>query len=150
KMHGICSQRHEGFFMLRHRIGGGRLDPDQMETLCDLAAQYASGYVHLTTRQNVELHSITIEKVPEILDRLDRSGLTTPPACRHPSRNVIGPPCSGTCPAELVDIRPWVSAVSRMVIKSSDYYNPRLPKRLNVSFSGCPCGADHALVNDIG
>ncbi len=150
KMHGVCAQRHEGFFMMRFRVTGGRLNPDQMERVADLAQTYASGYVHLSTRQNIELHSVKIENVPEILRQLAEVGITTRSSCGHTFRNIIASPCAGTCASELIDIRPWAEAVARMVVKQSDYYNHRLPKRLNVSLAGCTSCENHALVNDIG
>jgi sulfite reductase beta subunit-like hemoprotein len=150
KMHGICAQRHEGFFMLRLRIPGGRLLPDQMEAVADLAQSRTSGYVHLSTRENIELHSVRIEDVPEILARLARAGITTRSSCGHTFRNVIANPCAGTCPSEILDTRPWAEAVSRLVVEEADYYNHRLPKRLNVSLAGCLSCENHALVNDIG
>ena len=150
KMHGVCAQRHEGFFMMRFRVTAGRLNPDQMERIADLAQTYASGYVHLTTRQNVELHSVKIENVPEILKQLAEVGITTRSSCGHTFRNIMTNPCSGACPDELLDTRPWADAVARLVVKQSDYYNHRLPKRLNVSLCGCTSCENPALVNDIG
>ncbi len=150
KMYGICVQRHDGFFMLRMRIPAGRMTPDQMVRVAELASGEASGYVHLTTRQNIELHSIRIEKGVEILRKLKEVGITTRSACGHTFRNVISNACAGTCPHELVDTRPWVDAVSQMVVEAADYYNHKLPKRLNVSFAGCTSCSSHALVNDIG
>lgn len=150
KMHGICAQRHEGFFMMRFRISGGRLNPDQMERVADIARDYASGYVHLSTRQNIELHSVRIENVPGVLAQLARVGVTTRSSCGHTFRNIITSPCAGACPRELLDTRPWVEALSRMVVSQSDYYNHRLPKRLNVSLANCTACENHALVNDIG
>ncbi len=150
KMHGVCAQRHEGFFMMRFRVTAGRLNPDQMERVADLAQTYASGYVHLSTRQNIELHSVKIENVPKILKQLAEVGITTRSSCGHTFRNVIAGPCAGACPHELLDTRPWASVIANMVVKQSDYYNHRLPKRLNVSLAGCASCEDPALVNDIG
>lgn len=150
KMHGICAQRHEGFFMMRMRVSGGRLNPEQMEKVADLAARCASGYVHLSTRQNIELHSVKIENVPEILRELSSVGITTRSACGHTFRNIIASPCAGSCPHELIDTRPWVEAIARLVVNKADYFNHRLPKRLNVSLCGCTSCENHALVNDLG
>ncbi|HVZ81436.1 MAG TPA: nitrite/sulfite reductase [bacterium] len=150
KMHGVCAQRHEGFFMLRFRVFGGRMNPEQMEKVAELASRYASGYVHLSTRQNLELHSVKIENIPEILRQLQGVGITTRSSCGHTFRNILASACAGTCPDELVDTRPWVEALSRMVVAQSDHYNHRLPKRLNVSLAGCTSCENPALVNDIG
>jgi sulfite reductase beta subunit-like hemoprotein len=150
KMHGICAQRHEGFFMMRFRISGGALNPEQMERIADVARDYASGYVHLTTRQNIELHSVKIENVPEILKKLAEVGVTTRASCGHTFRNIITSPCAGSCADELIDTRPWVQAIAKLVVNQADYYTHRLPKRLNVSLANCTSCENHALVNDIG
>ncbi len=150
KMHGICAQRHEGFFMMRFRITGGYLNPDQMEKIAEVTQLYSSGYVHLTTRQNIELHSVQIENVPTILKQLSAVGVTTRSSCGHTFRNIITSPCAGSCPYELIDTRPWVEALAKLVVNQSDYFNHKLPKRLNVSLASCNVCENNALVNDIG
>src|SRR5437773_2298491 len=71
KMHGICMQRHEGYFMFRMRVSGGKLTPAKMRRVADLAGRYGSSMVHLTTRQNIELHNVRIEHSLEIIRQLN-------------------------------------------------------------------------------
>jgi sulfite reductase beta subunit-like hemoprotein len=150
KMHGICMQRHEGFFMFRMRVSGGRLNPAKMRCIAELAAECGSRMVHLTTRQNVELHNVRIEHAPTIIRRLNEVGIFPRSACGHTFRNVLGDACAGLCPGEILDVRPWVALVSNLIVAKKDAYNQRLPKRLNVSFHGCTPCASPSLVNDLG
>lgn len=150
KMWGVCAQRHPGFFMIRHRIFGGRLSWDQLETLARCAGRFASGFLHLTSRQNIELHSVRLEDVPKLFEEERKVGITTRSSCGFTFRNVLGSVCAGVCPEEIVDTRPWVEHFSHLIVEHSDYYNHRLPKRLNVSFTGCAACDDPSLFNDIG
>lgn len=150
KTYGYCAQRHEGYFMIRIRIPGGVIRADQMERIADLAERSGHGSVHLTTRGNIELHSVTINDFFTIRDGLQDVGITTRSSCGHTFRNILGCPRNGVCQDQLFDLYPWIQKVHNHVFEKADFYNRRLPRRLNVSFSGCSgCSAD-AHINDLG
>src|SRR5687768_7243131 len=83
KTHGVCAQLQPGVFMVRVRVAGGVLLSDQARGLARLARARAADWVHLTTRQNVELHWVKAADVPAVLDQVARLGLTTRSACGH-------------------------------------------------------------------
>ena len=150
KTYGYCAQRHEGYFMIRIRIPGGVIRADQHEKIADLAERFGHGWGHLTTRGNVELHSVKIDHFFTIRDELGGVGITTRSACGHTFRNILGCPRNGVCPDQLFDLYPWIRKVHGHIFEKADFYNRRLPRRMNVSFSGCAdCSAD-AHINDIG
>ena len=70
KTYGVCAQKHEGYFMIRIRIPGGVIRADQMERIADLAGRFGHGSAHLTTRGNLELHSVKIDDFLAIRDEL--------------------------------------------------------------------------------
>lgn len=150
KTYGICSQKHPGYFMLRIRIPGGRITAQQLTHLAELADSHGRGWAHLTTRQDLELHWVRVEEVPEIWERLEGIGLSTRSACGHTMRNVTACPHSGICPDSLLDVQPWAHAISADFLTRSDLINPTMPSRLNIYFAGCPECAPHAQINDIG
>jgi NAD(P)H-dependent nitrite reductase small subunit len=150
KTHGLCAQRHEGYFMMRIRIPGGVIRAHQLELIADLAEKHGHGWGHLTTRGNLELHSVKIGDFLAIRERLAGAGITTRSSCGHTFRNILSCARDGVCPDQPFDLYPWVQKIHRHVFERADFYNRRLPRRLNVSFSGCAgCRAD-ARINDIG
>lgn len=150
KTYGLCAQRHEGYFMFRIRIPGGIIRAHQLARIGILAARYGHGSGHLTTRGNIELHSIKINDFSILVEELAEVGITARSSCGHTFRNVLGCHQNGVCQEQLFDLEPWIQKIHQHVFKKADFYNRRLPRRLNVSFSGCSeCSAD-AQVNDIG
>jgi sulfite reductase beta subunit-like hemoprotein/nitrite reductase/ring-hydroxylating ferredoxin subunit len=150
KTYGVCAQRHEGYHMIRIRVPGGVIRADQLERIANLAECFGHGWGHLTTRGNIELHSVKIDNFLTLRDELAEVGITTRSSCGHTFRNILGCSRNGICPDQLFDVSPWIQKIHSHVFERADFYNRRLPRRLNVSFSGCAtCSAD-AHINDIG
>src|SRR5580698_5290541 len=82
-------------FMVRIRIPNGLLRSDQLRTIADLTDRYANGIADLTVRQNIQLHYVTIEALPELLEELGRVGLNSISACGDVTRNITGCPVAG-------------------------------------------------------
>ena len=150
KTYGLCAQRHEGYFMMRIRIPGGVIRAEQLECIAGLAERFAHGWGHLTTRGNLELHSVKINDFFTITEELGAVGITTRSSCGHTFRNILGCPRNGVCHDQFFDLSPWVQKVHSHVFERADFYNRRLPRRLNVSFSGCGSCSAEAQINDIG
>ena len=150
KTYGICSQKHPGFFMVRIRIPGGRLTCDQGMALAQLAKKYARGGVHITTRQNLELHWVRLKDMKYIWEGLDAIGLSTRSSCGHTMRNVMACPHGPVSPDALMDVSPIARAISDYFVQRSDMINPGLPNRLNILFSACPLCDPDVWINDIG
>jgi sulfite reductase beta subunit-like hemoprotein/nitrite reductase/ring-hydroxylating ferredoxin subunit len=150
KTWGVCAQEQDHVFMVRIRIPGGVLLADQARGLARLARAYGNDWVHLTTRQNVELHWVEDRKVPEVIDRVGRLGLTTRSACGHTLRNVMCSEEAGVSLDEPFDCLPDARAVSDAIVARSATLNRELPSRLNLAFGGSPRCRDDALLNDGG
>ncbi len=150
KTHGVCAQAQPGVFMIRVRISSGLLSPAQARGLADLADAYGHGWVHLTTRQNVELHHVAASAVPSVLDAVEALGLTTRSACGHTLRNVMACPDAGAGLDEPFDCGPDARAVAAAIVARSAELNVVLPSRVNLAFGGCPVCAEHARLNDGG
>jgi sulfite reductase beta subunit-like hemoprotein len=150
KTYGVCTQAQPGVFMLRCRVPGGRLTPDQARGLAALADAHGKSWLHLTTRQNVELHHVEAAAVPGVLAAVERLGLSNRSACGHTMRNVMACPDAGVGLDEPFDCGPDAMAVSAALLARSDELNCVLPSRMNLAFGGCPTCADHARLNDGG
>lgn len=146
---GIYGQRQGGTNqMVRVKIPHGRVTPEQLEVLGQIATTYSRGWGHLTTRQNVQFHFVQLRDVPEVLRLLGSVGVTTREACGDTVRNVAGCHLAGACPFEVLDITPWAQAVTDLFLR-----NPiaqRLPRKFKVNFSGCATDCGQAMFNDVG
>ena len=150
KTYGVCPQRHDDRFMVRLRVAGGSLDYDQASAIADAAIDFAEGWVHLTTRQNIELHSVALEDVPALYGQLESAGVVGRSACGHTIRNVLACPEAATSAEEPFDVSIDARWLSSQLVSRSRELNVALPNRLNISLGGCTqCGLE-ALTNDIG
>jgi sulfite reductase (ferredoxin) len=135
-------------FMVRIRIPNGLLRSDQLRTIADLAKQYARGIADITVRQNIQLHWVTIEALPEVLEALARCGLNTIAACGDVTRNVTGCPLAAVDAEEICDASPLVIEITRMLAGNPEFYN--LPRKFKISITGCRAWCTYPEINDIG
>lgn len=135
-------------FMVRIRIPNGILTSDQLRAIADLTRKYANGIADLTVRQNIQLHWVTIEALPDVLDGLWKVGLNTIGACGDVTRNVTGCPVAGVDADEEVDASPLVRQVSQLLAGNADFYN--LPRKFKISIAGCHSWCSYPEINDIG
>jgi sulfite reductase (ferredoxin) len=135
-------------FMVRIRIPNGIMTSRQLRTIADLTRRHANGIADLTVRQNIQLHWVTIESLPEVLDGLWQVGLNTTGACGDVTRNVTGCPIAGVDHDEIVDASPLVLEATRLLAGNSDFYN--LPRKFKISIAGCRQWCSYPEINDIG
>ena len=134
--------------MVRIRIPNGGLVSHQVRAVADLAERHARGIADLTVRQNVQLHWVRIEDLPEILETLWRVGLTTMGACGDDTRNITGCPLAGVDADEIVDASPLVQAATRVLNGNPEFYN--LPRKYKISITGCRAWCSYPEINDVG
>jgi len=135
-------------FMVRIRIPNGMMTSHQLRTIADLTRVHANGLADLTVRQNIQLHWVTIESLPEVLDGLWQVGLNTMGACGDVVRNVTGCPVAGVDADEIVDASPLVLEASQLLAGNSEFYN--LPRKFKISITGCRVWCPYPEINDIG
>jgi ferredoxin-nitrite reductase len=150
KWYGVYRQKPKdsGYFMMRTKIPGGRITPEQALTLSEIADEYAHGFCDITTRQTIQFHWLRIEDVPPIFDVLDKVGITTSGACGDDTRNVCGCPVSGLNPHEVLDATPQLLEVSRKLTDNRDFSN--LPRKYKISISGCDIHCTQPDINCLG
>ena len=136
------------YFMIRIRIPNGILASQQLRTIADLAERHARGIADVTVRQNIQLHWVTIEDLPSLMQALWRSGLTSLGACGDVTRNVTGCPLAGVDRDAIADASPLVLAATRLLNGNAEFYN--LPRKYKVSISGCRTWCTYPEINDVG
>ncbi len=136
------------YFMVRIRVPNGLLLSHQVRAIALAAERYAKGVADITVRQNVQLHWVRIEDIPDLLELLWRAGLTTMGACGDDTRNITGCPLAGVDANEIVDASPLVQELNRFFVGNADFYN--LPRKFKISLTGCKDWCSYPEVNDIG
>jgi sulfite reductase (ferredoxin) len=135
------------YFMLRVRIDGGRLTTEQLRVIGEISQEFARGTADITDRQNIQLHWIRIEDVPEIWNRLEAVGLSTTEACGDTPRVILGSPVTGIAADEIIDGTPALEEIHRRFIGNKDFSN--LPRKFKSAISGSPVLDVAHEINDI-
>ena len=135
-------------FMVRIRIPNGQLRSQQLRAIADLTQRYAKGIADITVRQNIQLHWVTIEALPELLEELWKVDLNTVGACGDVTRNVTGCPVAGFDADEICDASPLAIEASRMLAGNAEFYN--LPRKFKISITGCKVWCPYPEINDVG
>ena len=136
------------FFMLRIALPNGFLRSDQLRVIADLSERYGRSVADITVRQNIQLHWLTIESIPEVMQALGAVGLSPKGACGDVVRNVTGCPLAGVAADEIYDASSLSQEVAHLLTGNSDFYN--LPRKFKVSITGCPVWCSYPEINDIG
>jgi len=136
------------YFMVRIRIPNGILSSAQTRAIANLTEKHARGIADITVRQNIQLHWVPVESLPEILDTLHQHELTTTGACGDVVRNVVGCPVAGVDKDEIVDASPLVLEATKLFVGNGEFYN--LPRKFKISITGCRVWCSYPEINDIG
>ena len=135
--------------MQRIKMPYGGLTPEQLDVLGALADEYADGILHVTTRQDFQLHFVHINDAPDLMRRLAAVGITTREACGNSVRNVTACPLAGVCHTEAFDVTPYANALTYFLLGHDDVQD--FGRKVKPAFSGCAheaCGL--VKMHDIG
>ncbi|MFT9077148.1 precorrin-3B synthase [Ethanoligenens sp.] len=141
-----------GFFMVRVRVPGGILKAGgfsaaQMRVLAEITDEFGRDVLDLTTRQQVQLRWIRADAVTSVLTRLKQAGMTTLQTGFDNVRNITTCPAAGLDASEVLDTRPLVEELNAAIIGNWSAAN--LPRKFNITVSGCRCDCTHGEINDI-
>ncbi|QPC84106.1 nitrite/sulfite reductase [Phototrophicus methaneseepsis] len=135
--------------MMRVKLPFGGLTVDQLNLLADVAEEYSDGILHITTRQDIQLHYIHIDDTPDLMRRLASVDVTTREACGNSIRNVTACQISGVCHDEAFDVTPYSQAMARFLLGHDDVQD--FGRKVKIAFSGCEqhaCGL--VKMHDVG
>src|SRR5688500_17088629 len=146
---GVYGQRQPGVQMIRVKLPFGGVTPEQMDAFGEVAERFAPlRKGHITTRQNIQLHHIPLDKATEALFVLGRAGLSTREACGNTVRNVTGDPWAGIQEGELFDTTPYAGAFARYWLRNP--LSQLLPRKFKVAFTGTEQDAAITGIHDLG
>ncbi len=136
-----------GTFMMRIKIPGGRLSPEGLRAVGEISEQYGRDQGELTTRQNFQLHYMTLDHFPEIFERLKRAGLTTMGGCGDVVRNITGCPVAGVDRDESFDVTGILTGAAQFFYGNREYSD--LPRKHKITIAACPYQCNAPEINCI-
>jgi sulfite reductase (ferredoxin) len=135
--------------MQRIKLPYGGMTAEQMEVLADIAEEYSDCIIHITTRQDIQLHFLSLEDTPDMHRRLAAVGITTREACGNSVRNVTACPIAGVCRDEAFDVTGYANETAQYFLGHRDVQD--FGRKFKIAFSGCqqhPCGL--TFMHDLG
>ena len=145
---GIYEQRRENTYMVRVRCPGGALTPRQLGTLAALSERYGAPHLHITTRQEVQLHDIALGETVPVLRELRAEGLSSRGGGGNTVRNITASADSGVATEEVFDVSPYAFALTSRLIAEPESWN--LPRKYKIAFSNSARDNAHAAFHDLG
>lgn len=136
------------YFMLRVRIDGGAVTTEQLRVIADISRDFGRDSADITDRQNIQLHWVEVEDVPEIWRRLESVGLQTTEACGDVPRVVLGSPVAGIAADELIDPARVIKEITDKYIGVPELAN--LPRKFKTAVTGHPSQDVVHEINDVG
>ncbi|WP_425391210.1 HEPN domain-containing protein [Ekhidna sp.] len=145
---GVYGQRQQGVQMLRIKLPYGKITPDQLRVIANIADEYTNGNLHLTTRQNIQLHHIPLDDTPEIWSRLERVNVTIREACGNTVRNVTASPLAGVDPDEPFDVTPYAHEVFQYFLRNPICQD--MGRKIKIAFSSNEKDDAFTYIHDFG
>ena len=145
---GVYGQRQQGVQMFRIKLPFGKITAEQLIRLADLSEKYTNGNLHLTTRQNVQLHYIKLEDTPALWSQLEEVGITTREACGNTVRNITASAKAGIDPDEPFDVAPYAQAVFEYFLRNPVCQD--MGRKIKMAFSSSEKDSAFAFLHDFG
>ncbi len=145
---GVYGQRQPDVQMIRTKLPFGGITPEQMDMFADVVEKYAPlGKGHITTRQNIQMHHITLPDAEKAIRELGEAGLSSREGCGNTVRNVTGDPWAGVAKDELFDLTPYAGAYVRYFVRHPT--TQAMPRKIKTSFDGSPRDRAISGIHDV-
>ncbi|MDO7135452.1 HEPN domain-containing protein [Algibacter lectus] len=145
---GVYGQRQEGVQMIRIKIPYGKMKSNQLRRIADVSDEYSRGRLHITTRQDIQIHYVDLQRTPELWAELEKDEVTVREACGNVVRNVTASETAGIDVNELFDVSPYADAIFKFFLR-----NPicqEMGRKFKVSFSNTDEDTGLSYLHDIG
>jgi sulfite reductase (ferredoxin) len=145
---GVYGQRQQGVQMVRIKIPLGKISTQQLQRIADIADEYSNGNIHLTTRQDVQIHYVSLDKTPELWEKLERDNITLREACGNTVRNITASSIAGIDAKEAFDITPYAEALFNFFLRNPIQEN--LGRKFKIAFSSSEEDTAYTFIHDLG
>lgn len=145
---GVYGQRQQGVQMIRIKLPYGRVSSDQLRRISKVSEEYSTGRLHITTRQDIQIHYVSLDRTPELWAELERDDVTLREACGNTVRNVTASETAGIDPNEPFDVTPYADATFRYFLR-----NPicqEMGRKFKMAFSSSDEDTGLSYLHDLG
>jgi len=145
---GVYGQRQQGVQMVRIKLPYGKVTSEQLLRICDVSDEFSTGRLHITTRQDIQIHYVDLERTPELWAQLERDQVTLREACGNTVRNVTASETAGIDPNEPFDVSPYAQAVFEYFLRNP--IGQEMGRKFKVSFSATDADTGLSYMHDLG
>ncbi len=145
---GIYGQRQAGVQMIRIKLPFGRVTTKQLRRIADISDEYASSNLHATTRQDIQIHFVSLDKTPELWAKLEKDEITTREACGNTVRNITASPTAGIDTNELFDVSPYAHEMFKYFLRNPICQD--MGRKIKFAFSSNESDTAYSFIHDLG
>jgi len=145
---GVYGQRQPGVQMVRIKLPYGRATSEQLKRICEVSEEYSIGRLHITTRQDIQIHFVSLDRTPELWAELEKDDVTIREACGNTVRNVTASETAGVDPNEPFDVTPYADATFKYFLR-----NPicqEMGRKFKMAFSSSDDDSALSYLHDLG
>lgn len=145
---GVYGQRQQGVQMIRIKLPFGKVSTKQLVRIADISDEYSNGNLHLTTRQDIQIHHVSLDRTPELWAKLEQDDITLREACGNTVRNITASAEAGIDPNELFDVSPYAHALFSYFLRKP--FGQELGRKIKIAFSNNDKDTAVTYIHDIG
>ncbi|TVZ27243.1 sulfite reductase (ferredoxin) [Gillisia sp. Hel_I_86] len=145
---GVYGQRQAGVQMVRIKLPFGKVTSEQLHRIADVSDEYSTGRLHITTRQDIQIHYVSLDRTPELWSQLEKDDITLREACGNTVRNITASPTAGIDINEPFDVSPYAHAMFQFFLR-----NPicqEMGRKFKISFSSSEEDTALSFIHDLG
>lgn len=145
---GVYGQRQEGVQMIRIKLPYGKVTSKQLKRICDVSDEYSTGRLHITTRQDIQIHYVDLNRTPQLWAELEKDDVTLREACGNTVRNVTASETAGIDVDEPFDVSPYAHALFQYFLRNP--ISQEMGRKFKVSFSSSDADTGLSYMHDLG
>ncbi|HLC82972.1 MAG TPA: nitrite/sulfite reductase, partial [Bacteroidia bacterium] len=145
---GVYGQRQQGVQMIRIKLPFGKVTGKQLLRIADISDEYSNRNLHLTTRQDVQIHYVSLDRTPELWAKLEQDDITLREACGNTVRNITASAVAGIDPKEPFDVSPYAQELFKYFLRKP--FGQELGRKLKFAFSSNDDDTAYTFMHDLG
>ncbi|MFV8339076.1 nitrite reductase [Flavobacterium sp. LB3P21] len=145
---GVYGQRQEGVQMIRIKLPFGKVSSEQLLRITKVSDEYSTGRLHITTRQDIQIHYVSLDRTPQLWAELEKDDVTLREACGNTVRNITASETAGIDSEEPFDVSPYAHALFQFLLRNP--VNQEMGRKVKISFSSSDRDTALSYLHDLG